>query len=361
MAATTQTNIDPNDSLRQKQLQYNPVDTQSQFNQSQFNPTDMGMFDPRNEAAAGGVFDLRGAGATGSGGRRLDFNIDPQSVMEEAMNAWRAQLPQLNIDFADQSDQLAKRTSALGRTGSSLFNRDTGYISDRSRAAREGLLGNLSFGAATTDAGNDLQAQITRQNLLNSQEGRMSQASIANAQMKNQMAMAQAQNAMQAMLQNQSLGVQNNQFNSLQGMLNDQFNVGNQINQQQFGANYDFGQQQFQNQLGQQAQQDLYNQMMMFGQYGFGGDPTAAWQGAGQGLMGGAGMYGNQAGQANQGLMGGAGALWDMLFGMGNGPGGGGGPGAVASQPAGNGQFGIGQDAWNQFMNPGGGVGGYAF
>jgi hypothetical protein len=334
---TTGTKIDPENSLRGQQLKFNPIESnvqpgKSTFEGSDFNAIDMGQFNPQDMGGAAGVFNQRASGA--SGGRRLEFQIDPQSVMENAMAAFQNQLPSLNIDFADQSDKLAKGTAAMGRTGSGLFNRDTGYLSDRARAKRESLLGNLGFQGAQADQSADLQSQITRQQLLNAQEGRMSQASIASAQMANQMKMAQAANAMQAMMQNQSLGQNNNQFNALHGMMNDQFNVGNQMNtdmfnqgqnmaQNQFGAQFDVGQQQYQNQLAQQAQQDLYNQMQML-QTGFGGDPTAAWQGAAGGMMGGAGMYGNQAGQANAGI----GDMYQQMMQM---FGGGGNPGQMGN------------------------------
>lgn len=86
-------------------------------------------------------------------------NIDPQNLGSMLQEAFQSQLPLLNENLREQTEQLAQRTSALGRSGSGMFNRDTDELSDRARAQRESLLGRLGFQAASTDVSNDLQAQ----------------------------------------------------------------------------------------------------------------------------------------------------------------------------------------------------------
>jgi hypothetical protein len=51
----------------------------------------------------------------------------------------------------------------MGRTGSGMFNEETGFIGDRALAAREALLGNLSFTATQNDANRALQAAQANQ------------------------------------------------------------------------------------------------------------------------------------------------------------------------------------------------------
>jgi hypothetical protein len=108
-------------------------------------------------------------------------NIKARSVKQDAMDAFMAQLPQMNQDFADASEQLVKNTAAMGRTGSALFNRDTGYTSDRARNAREAMLGNMSFQGASADASNDLQGQIAGANIGAQNAAMMAQLAAGNA------------------------------------------------------------------------------------------------------------------------------------------------------------------------------------
>jgi len=104
--------------------------------------------------------EAQNVGATqGTAGVALNFNSN-----EAIRNAFESNLGMLNQDMVDQSRELAMRTSALGRAGSGLFNRDTGFISDRSRQTRESLLGNLAFRAIQADQGRNLQASIANQN-----------------------------------------------------------------------------------------------------------------------------------------------------------------------------------------------------
>ena len=369
MSAVTGQVIDPGAAIKNQQLTYNPTTSNVQAPTMQAQSAGQAQTAQFNPATASSAqfhgmdpsFMGTASAQQGHGGERLGFGISPQSVMEQAMKSFQAQLPSMNINFADQSDQLAKRTSAMGRTGSGLFNRDTGYISDRARASREGMLGNLAFQAATSDQAADLQAQINTQQLLNSQEQRFSQASLANAQLGTQVSLANAAAQGQAALQNQQLqnqlsmfntGQQNNmgQFNSQMGLNAGQFNAGqsNQMNQfnaqlgqqagmfnadnqmqagmfntsnnmaeNQFGANFAAGQQRYQQGLAQDAQNDLYRQMQLASQ-GFQNDPTQAYLGAGAGYMSGSSAYGNQAGQANQGLQD-AGSWMAQMMGMGGG------------------------------------------
>lgn len=219
-------------------------------------------------------------------GQRLQHNIPVQSVMENALEAFRAQLPLLNENLADEADVLAGRTSALGRTGSGLFNRATNELSDRARATRESLLGNLGFQGASTDASNRLQAAINAAQLREAQEGRFQQGSIAGAQ-----------NALQAALANQSTGLQGQLFNANQAFQSGLERLGLAERQQ---AREDA--------LASQAQNDLATQLGLLGQ-GFSGQPSGTdLSGAGSlaqlaGLFGGnAAATGGQIGQAGGSL-----------------------------------------------------------
>ena len=350
--------IDPANSLRQQVLTPTQVNTQMTPGQTSWsNTATPGQVTPANIDVSGfninsGALSrgsaMNAQAQSASGGRNLAFKINPQSVLDNAMQAFQAQLPGLNQDFADKSEQLAKGTSAMGRTGSGLFNRDTGFISDRARSTREGLLGNLAFQGATSDQGADLQAQMTTQNLLGQQENRFANTNVANmqsanqlagqnAQGQNQMSMQNSQNSLQAMLANQrmnadaasqnaqlgmqgqlanqSANMQNNQFNAQMGQQNQQFNAGNdmqsqmfniqnQIQQGQFGANFMAGQQQNQNQMAQQAQNDYFQQLQLMGQQAFANNPAQAQAYGAQGYGNLAEMYGANATQTGNQMQG---------------------------------------------------------
>jgi len=258
----------------------------------------------------------------------LAFDINPGSVLQQAMAAFQSQLPGMNIDFADQSDQLAKRTAAMGRTGSGLFNRDTGYISDRARAQREGMLGNLSFDASKSDQAASLQAQIAANQMREQQEGRFANVGVANMQSANQLAGLSSQNALQAAMANQGMNLQAgmanqstdlqsqmsniqnsmhaNQFNAGQqnqvGMNNQMWgnqaqmqNIQNAIQQNMFGAGFDASQQGRQDMMANQANQDFLEQLRLSGQFGFGGNPTDAMLGSAHGVNTLAGQWGANA------------------------------------------------------------------
>ncbi len=345
----TTTAIDPKASLRGQQITPGQVNTTITPGQSNFTPVS-GIDNVTAQTIRGGpgVDPTANAavGQSATAGNRLGHNINTTSVMRNAMDAFNSQLAGMNIDFADQSDQLAKRTAAMGRTGSGLFNRDTGYISDRSRAAREGMLGNLSFTAAQSDAANRLQAQIEQGRLREAQEGRFANTSVENMRSLNQlaglnstnalkasmgnqdiasrMAMANAANTLSADQGNQRIGAETGMFNARSGMMNDQFNVGNDLMAQiqsagnamrgrEFDAGFMQDERSYQDQLARQAQQDLYNQMQLFSQ-GFQGDPTGTMMGAGGNIANLAQMYGQNAGQTNQGIGQGVQGLLQMLL-----------------------------------------------
>jgi hypothetical protein len=302
----TGTAINPLDSLRQQVLQPGQVNTQITPGETAPSAIDVSGFGIDTGAISGG------SAANASAGQRLGFQINPQSVLDNAMQSFRSQLPGLNQDFADQSEQLAKGTSAMGRTGSGLFNRDTGFISDRARATREGLLGNLSFQGATSDQSADLQAQMTQQGLLGSQENRFANTNIANAAGQNQMSMANSNNMLQAMMANQNMNAGAAQFNAQGQMQTDQFNAGNNmaargmniqnaIGQNQFGANFMAGQQANQNAMAGQAQSDYWNQLNGMAQ-GFQNDPAYAQGTAAGGYGDIANTYGGNASEIGAGL-----------------------------------------------------------
>lgn len=346
----TTTPINPNTSLRGQQITPDPVNAQVTPGQVSYTPVaSINPVAAQQLSAIGNQIDPNTGQATAqsaAAGNRLSHNINTQSVMRNAMNAFNSQLPQMNIDFADQSDALAKKTAAMGRTGSGLFNRDTGYISDRARAAREGLLGNLSFTAAQTDAANQLQAAIQSAQLREAQEGRFANVNVANMQSANQLAganagnalraalsnqdvasrimMANASNDLQAQLANQGTALDLGKFNAAQNLGAQQFNVGNDLTAQlnnvqnlirnrEFDAGFMADQQRYQDSLARQAQQDLYNQMMLF-QQGFQGDPTGTIMNAGGNIANMAQLYGNNAAQTNQGIGQGVQGLLQMLM-----------------------------------------------
>lgn len=291
--------------------------------------------------AQGGRFgiDLQGVG----GG----FQVNPQSVMDQAMAAFQSQLPGLNLDLADATEGLAKRTSALGRTGSGLFNRDTDDLSDRARATREGLLGNLSFQGATTDAANDLQAQIAtggfqQQGLDRLLQGRQFgaggalEAALGGARLNqagqqfdigNQINRDQFNigNALQAALANQQTGLAGRgqdvsaRGQDLQRLLANQdasrFDVANALGIARDQLGLAERQQGREDRLATEAQNDLYRQLGLL-QGGFGGDPSNALFNLAGVLQGGGQEFGANAGQIAQHFGGLGGAIGSILGGL---------------------------------------------
>lgn len=346
----TTTAIDPKASLRGQQITPDRVDTQVTPERAGFTP--VSQIDP---VAAQKISGMAGTGPVGytpaqaqqaSAGRRLGVNINPGSVMKNAMQAFQAQLPQMNIDFADQSDQLAKKTASMGRTGSGLFNRDTGYISDRSRAAREGMLGNLSFTAAQSDAANRLAAQTSAAQIREQQESRFANTNVANMQSGNQLSLGNAQNALKAAMGNQDVSARvgmadaanalkaslANQgtaldlgkfnagtaadvgmFNARQDLTGQMENLQNQLRQNEFGSNFMANERGYQDRLAAQAQENLWKQMEAF-RTGFQGDPTNTIMQAGQNIGNMSGEYGQNAAQTNAGMQQGVQGLLQMLM-----------------------------------------------
>jgi len=85
--------------------------------------------------------------------------VTAERVSPQVQQAFAAQLPQLQQQFADEVEGLAKSTSALGRTGIGTFNKERGLIASRAQQGREALLGNLLFQATQGDAQRALAAQ----------------------------------------------------------------------------------------------------------------------------------------------------------------------------------------------------------
>jgi len=346
----TTTAIDPKASLRGQQITPDKVSTQ--VTPQQVNYTPVSAVDPvaaqsiSGMAGTGPVSYQNAATQRAGGGAAMNTSIRADSVMKNAMNAFQSQLPGMNIDFADQSDQLAKKTAAMGRTGSGLFNRDTGYISDRSRAAREGMLGNLSFTAAQSDAANRLQAQIEQGRLREQEQGRFANTNVANMQSANQLAGINSGNALRAALGNQDtaarIGIADSanalsaaqgnqrtsadigkfnagslldaeQGNARNDMLSQFENVQNEMRNRDFDSNFLAQERGYQDNLAAQAQQDYMDQMRMFTQ-GFQGDPGAAYNNAASGISNIGQQYGQNAGQTNAGLQQGIQGILQMLM-----------------------------------------------
>ena len=202
-------------------------------------------------------------------GQRLGFGVEAQQVADPAavadiqsrdtegaiQAAFQAAMPQLNQQFADESEALAKRTSALGRTGSGQFNKETGFISDRARGAREALLGNLAFTAIQGDANRALQASQANLQSGLGQQNLAAQIAQANAAARQNVGFAQ------------------------QGFLQQQ--------------------QQREDALAREAVQDQATRMGFLGQ-GFGGDPTGAVGLAAQTGLQGSENFGANAATLNQ-------------------------------------------------------------
>jgi hypothetical protein len=183
--------------------------------------------------------------------------VKSRNTVGAISSAFNAQLPQLMQQFKDESRALVGRTAAMGRTGSGLFNRDTGFVGDRALQARESLLGNLSFQATQADANRALQAALGNQS-----------AGIQSSSLAANIAAQNANRAMQI----------------------------DMARQQHFGA-----QQAREDAMAQQAMQNLQIQGMLTGQ-GFNGAPTGAVGQAAGAAQAGAGQYGANAAQTNAGV-----------------------------------------------------------
>lgn len=318
-----------NPSLRGSQIGFNiPTQTFNPVTMQAPTGLDFGGFSVDPSSFSGGV-------SSGGGG----FNVNAKSVQDQAMKTFFSQLPKMNIDFADQADQLAQKTAAMGRTGSGLFNRDTGYLSDRSLASRESMLGNIGLQAATTDAGNDLQAQMATGGFDQASKQRAMQASMSNSS-----------NALQAALANAQMNQSGQMFDVTNQMNANQWNAGQQNqaglwnaqNAQQMGLAglaHTLGERGYQDQLANQAQNDLMAQMGFFGQ-GFQGNP-AQYDLQGAGAMGDlAGMFGSNAAQTSAGMGAAGGSIAQMLQGQSGGGGIGGAIGGALSGLFGGGQQG---------------------
>jgi hypothetical protein len=197
------------------------------------------------------AFDVGSAQVAAPGGYE---RVKSQKTTGSIKKAFDAQQPVLMQQFKDESRALVQRTAAMGRTGSGLFNRDTGYVGDRALQARESLLGNLAFQATQADANRALQASLGNQGAGVSMAGISAQVAAGNA--------ARAQQA-DILRQNHMMGLQ-----------------------------------QREDWLAQQAMANLNIQAGM-NQQGFSGDPTGANLGAANVLQGAGQEYGANAAGTN--------------------------------------------------------------
>lgn len=124
------------------------------------------------------AFDVGAHQASGPGGYE---RVTTDKTTGSIKAAFDANQPQMMQQFKDESRALVQRTAAMGRTGSGLFNRDTGYVGDRALQARESLLGNLAFQATQADANRALQAAMGNQGAGVSMAGISAQIAAGNA------------------------------------------------------------------------------------------------------------------------------------------------------------------------------------
>jgi len=165
--------------------------------------------------------------------KRLDFNVGSHQAsgpggFERVKSkkttgaisaAFKAQQPQMMQQFKDESRALVQRTAAMGRTGSGLFNRDTGFVGDRALQAREALLGNLSFQATQADANRALQASLGNQSAGVSMAGIGAQISAGNASRAMQADILRQQHAQGLQAREDMMANQAMQQANLQAML----------------------------------------------------------------------------------------------------------------------------------------------
>lgn len=203
---------------------------------------------------------------------------------------FQSQLGAMNVDFRDQADQLADRTAGLGRTGSGMFSREAGQLTDRARATREALLGNMAMQATQADLGRDVQAAQLGSAAEQANQQAALQASMQNARLGLQGDMFDASNTLDA-----------HRFNLANQMAADQFNIQNQWGADQFGLQHMVGQQQREDRMAREAQQDQLSRLGLL-QQGFGGRPDSTMMGIGQGLFQGSGIFGNAARGAGQAM-----------------------------------------------------------
>ena len=184
-------------------------------------------------------------------------SVDPVTARDTTgsiSQMFNAQLPALMQQFKDESRALVQRTAAMGRTGSGLFNRESGFVGDRALQAREGLLGKLIFQATQADAGRALQAAMGNQG-----------AGLQSNSLAAQIAQANANRALDVDMARQNW-------------------FGNQQAREDALANSAM--------MNQQIQAQLLGQ-------GFQGAPTGAIGQAANAYMQGANQYGANAGQIN--------------------------------------------------------------
>jgi hypothetical protein len=165
--------------------------------------------------------------------KRLDFNVGSHQAkgpggFERVRSkkttgaisaAFKAQQPQMMQQFKDESRALVQRTAAMGRTGSGLFNRDTGFVGDRALQAREALLGNLAWQATQADANRALQAAMGNQSAGVSMAGIGAQTAQANASRAMQADILRQQHAAGLQSREDMLAQQAIQNQNLQAML----------------------------------------------------------------------------------------------------------------------------------------------
>jgi hypothetical protein len=94
--------------------------------------------------------------------QRIGFDVNPGSLAEAAKAAIAAQLPALDQQFGDEVERHAKATAAMGRTGSGMFDKEFGRISDRAQIARDALFAGHTFDANRRDLDANLATDLSR-------------------------------------------------------------------------------------------------------------------------------------------------------------------------------------------------------
>lgn len=217
---------------------------------------------------------------------------------------FESQLPFLNEQFDKKANEIAERTSALGRTGSGMTDREFAELENQQQLKREGLLGQITADAAQQAIQDRLGLMQAGQGLAGQQLQREAQAGRANR--------AALQGAGRLSRAASRLGLRGQQANQ-------QRDLARQRHLRQ--------QQRREDQLARQAMQDRARQMQFMQQGGF-TNPQGAIGQAAQTAMMGANEFGANAGAINQQLQGlasggaqqpgGIGQLVSQIFGGGS-------------------------------------------
>lgn len=104
-------------------------------------------------------------------GREINFNVpapvqvQPDQVRSTAIDSFNAQIPGMDAALEATVRNLGRSTSAMGRTGSGLYDREFRNIVAQEQGARQGLLGDMTMRAALADQSANLSAGLAHQPL----------------------------------------------------------------------------------------------------------------------------------------------------------------------------------------------------